>query len=65
MQQPTQPRPNQFQPHPCNSKSSVYHGEQDVYGIDEAPLFIFENQVIPVNIHNLLNSFRPYLASIG
>ena len=65
MQQPMQPRPNQFQPHPCNRKSSVYHGEQAAYGIDEAPLSIFENQVIPVNIHNLLNSFDLIWLQLG
>ena len=36
----------------------------DPYGIDIAPLNIFENQVIPVGVHNLSNSFRPNLATI-
>ena len=34
------------------------------YGIDIAPLNVFENQVIPVGIHNLSKSFRPNMATI-
>ena len=36
----------------------------DPYGIDIAPLNVFENQVIPVGIHNLSKSFRPNMATI-
>ena len=36
----------------------------DPYGIDIAPLNIFENQVIPVGVHNLSKSFRPNMATI-
>ena len=36
----------------------------DCYGIEFAPTNIFENQVIPVGIHNLSKSFRPNLATI-
>jgi len=32
--------------------------------MDIAPLNVFENQVIPVGIHNLSKSFRPNLATI-
>jgi len=39
-------------------------GMIDPYGIDIAPLNIFENQVIPVGVHNLSKSFRPNLATI-
>ena len=31
----------------------------DCYGMDFAPMNIFENQVIPVGIHNISISFRP------
>ena len=34
------------------------------YGIDIAPLNIFENQVIPIGVHNLSKSFRPNMATI-
>ena len=44
-----------------NSKSS---GMIDPYGIDIAPLNVFENQVIPIGIHNLSKSFRPNMATI-
>ena len=37
----------------------------DCYGMDFAPVNIFENQLIPVGIHNISKSFRPNLASIG
>ena len=36
----------------------------DPYGIDIAPLNIFENQVIPIGVHNLSKSFRPNMATI-
>ena len=36
----------------------------DCYSMDIAPMNIFENQVIPVGIHNLSKSFRPNLATI-
>ena len=39
-------------------------GECDPFVIDIAPLNIFENQVIPVGVHNLSKSFRPYRATI-
>ena len=41
LQQPMQAQPDQYQPRPWNKRSSVYHGEKDVYGIDVAPLSIF------------------------
>ena len=44
-----------------NSKPS---GMIDPYDIDIAPLNVFENQVIPVGIHNLSKSFRPNMATI-
>ena len=36
----------------------------DPYGIDIAPLNIFENQVIPIGVHNLSKSFRPNMDTI-
>ena len=49
-----------FQPdYPWSNRSATDHGEKDVYGIDVAPLSIFENHVNPVNVHTLSNSFRP------
>ena len=42
----------------------VYNGEKDVFGIDVAPLSIFETQVIAVNVHNLSKSFRPNLPTV-
>ena len=36
----------------------------DCYGMDFAPMNIFENQVIPVGIHNILKSFKPNLATL-
>ena len=36
----------------------------DPYDLDIAPLNVFENQVIPVGIHNLSKSFRPNMATI-
>ena len=44
-----------------NSKPS---GMNDPYDLDIAPLNVFENQVIPVGIHNLSKSFRPNMATI-
>ena len=44
-----------------NSKPS---GMNDPYGIDIAPLNIFENQIIPVGVHNLSKTFRPNMATI-
>ena len=35
----------------------------DPYGIDIAPLNIFENQIIPIGVHNLSKSFRPNMAT--
>ena len=40
------------------------YGENDPYDILIAPMNIFENQVIPVGIQNLSESFRPNLAKI-
>ena len=39
-------------------------GENDPYDMSIAPLFIYENQVLPIGIHNLSKSFRPNLATI-
>ena len=39
-------------------------GMNDPYGIDIALLNIFENQIIPVGVHNLSKSFRPNMAAI-
>ena len=39
-------------------------GENDPYDITIAPLNTYENQVIPVGLHNLLKSFRPNLSTI-
>jgi hypothetical protein len=36
----------------------------DCYGMDVAPLNLFENQVIPVRIHNISKSFSPNLDTI-
>ena len=33
----------------------------DPYSIDKAPMFIFENQVTPINVHNLSKTFVPNL----
>ena len=64
MQQQSGPaQRNQYQPNPWN-RSSVYHGEKYVHGIDGAPFSIFKNQVIPVNVHDLLKGFRPKSATI-
>ena len=39
-------------------------GESDPYDMSIAPLNIYENQVIPIGIHNLSKSFRPNLSTI-
>ena len=44
--------------------SSKPSGMNDPYGIDIAPLNIFENQIIPVGVHNLSKTFRPNMATI-
>ena len=44
--------------------NSKFSGMIDPYGIDIAPLNVFENQVIPIGIHNLSKSFRPNMATI-
>ena len=44
-----------------NSKPS---GMNDPYDLDIVPLNVFENQVIPVGVHNLSKSFRPNMATI-
>ena len=36
----------------------------DCYSMDDAPMHIFENQVIPVRIHNIAKSFKPNLDTI-
>ena len=38
-------------------------GEIDAYSMDVAPISIFENQVIPMGLHNLSKSFKPNLAT--
>ena len=35
-----------------------------IHMISSAPMFIYENQVLPIGIHNLSKSFRPNLAMI-
>ena len=37
--------------------------ENDAYSMDVAPVSIFENQVIPMGLHNLSKSFKPNLAT--
>ena len=51
---------------PSNSKrpAAKSGGEVDPYSLDIAPMNIFENQVIPIGIHNISKSFRPNLATI-
>ena len=40
-------------------------GENDPYDMSIDPIFIYENQVLPIGIHNLSKScFRPNLATI-
>ena len=36
----------------------------DCYSIDVAPMHVFENQVIPVRIHNASKKFKPNLDTI-
>ena len=38
-------------------------GENDAYSMDVAPIHIFENQVIPLGLHNISKSFRPNLTT--
>ena len=40
-----------------------YSGESDAYCMDIAPLNIFENQVVPMGLHNLSKIFRPNIAT--
>ena len=47
-----------------SNKSSYKSGETDPYDMTIAPLNIYENQVIPVGLHNLSKSFRPNLSTI-
>ena len=46
------------------SRSSFRSGETDPYDMTIAPLNIYENQVIPVGLHNLSESFKPNLSTI-
>ena len=39
-------------------------GENDPYDMSIAPIFIYENQMLPIGVHNLSKSFRPNLATI-
>jgi len=39
-------------------------GENDPYDMSIAPIFIYENQMLPIGIYNLSKSFRPNLATI-
>ena len=46
-------------------KSTLQTLRMEERGLEDiAPLNIFENQDIPVGVHNLLNLFRPYMATI-
>ena len=38
--------------------------ENDPYDMSIAPLNLFENQVIPIGLHNLSKSFRPNISTI-
>ena len=51
---------------PSNSKrpAAKSGGEVDPYSLDIASMNIFENQVIPIGVHNISKSFRPNLATI-
>ena len=40
-------------------------GENDPYDMSIASIVIYENQVLPIGIHNLSKSFRPNLATTG
>ena len=42
----------------------VFKPFYDCYGIDVAPMNIFENQVIPMGMHNISKSFKPNLDTI-
>ena len=54
-----------FQARGRGGRPFVRHtGENDPYDVSIAPLFIYENQVLPIGIHNLSKSFRPNLATI-
>ena len=54
-----------FQARGRGGRPFVRHtGENDPYDMSIAPLFIYENQVLPIGIHNLSKSFRPNLATI-
>ena len=46
-----------------SNQSSYKSGETDPYDMTIAPLNIYENQVIPVGLHNLSKSFRPNLST--
>ena len=45
-------------------RSSSKSGEIDPYDMTIAPLNIYENQVIPVGLHNLSKGFTPNLSTI-
>ena len=47
-----------------SGRSSNKSGEIDPYDMTIAPLNIYENQVLPVGLHNLSKSFRPNLSTI-
>ena len=54
-----------FQARERGGRPFVRHtGENDPYDMSIAPLFIYENQVLPIGINNLSKSFRPNLATI-
>ena len=40
-----------------------YSGESDAYCMDIAPLNIFENQVVPMGLHNFSKIFKPNIAT--
>ena len=42
----------------------VFEPCYECYGMDVAPMNIFENQVIPVGIQNILKGFKPSLDTI-
>ena len=44
--------------------SNQLAGENDPYDLTIAPLNIYENQLIPVGLHNLSKIFRPNLSTI-
>ena len=47
-----------------SGRSSFKSGETDPYDMTIAPLNIYENQTIPVGLHNLSKNFRPNLSTI-